>query len=131
MTEKPASSANRHPSPALLERFINVQEQELVLRGQEIDLRKQNEANSHEYAKAALEANVKDRDAERSCMKDTMKYQYLFAGLVIMFLIILFCIALFLNKDAIVMEIIKAIMFFGAGGVGGYAYAKKLPKENS
>lgn len=131
MTENKPSSPNKQPSPALLERFINVQEQEVVLRGQELDLRKQNDANAHEYAKAALEANVKDREAERSCMKDTMKYRYIFAGLIIFFLIILFCLALFLNKDAIVMEIIKAIMFFGTGGIGGYAYAKKAYRENS
>lgn len=123
-------SPNQQLSPALVERLLNIQEQEVVLRGQELNLRKQNDANAHEYAKAALEANVKDREAERSCMKDTMKYRYIFAGLIIFLLIILFCIALFLNKDAIVMEIIKAIMFFGAGGIGGYAYAQKIHKEN-
>lgn len=125
------NSVNKHPSPALLERLINVQEQELILRGQEIDLRKQNDSNTHEYAKAALEANVKDREAERSHMQNTMKHRYVFAAIIIILLTALFCFALHLGKDNIVMEIIKAIMFFGTGGLGGYAYAKNNSKENS
>jgi hypothetical protein len=125
----PSQNQTQHPSPALLERFINVQEQELVIRGQEIDLRKQNDHNAHDYAKAALEANVKDREAERNHVANTTKFCYIFAGIVIFFLMVLFCFALYLNKDVIVMEIIKAIMFFGTGGIGGYALAKKAPKD--
>ena len=132
MNEKNSNSSNaKHPNPALFERFLNVQEQELVLRGQEIDLRKLNDTNTHEYAKAALSANVKDREAERSYMKNVMKDRFIFAGIVIFFLVLLFCFALYFDKDAIVMEIVKAIMFFGAGGIGGYAYARTPSNENS
>jgi uncharacterized membrane protein YcjF (UPF0283 family) len=130
MNDKPQSQ-NKHPSPALLEKFINVQEQELIIRGQEIDLRKQSDGNAHEYAKAALEANVKDREAERTHIANITKSRYIFAGIIIFFLIILFCFALFLNKDQIVMEIIKAIILFGSGGISGYAFGKRIPKDQS
>jgi len=102
-----------------------------VIRGQEIDLRKQNDRNAHDYAKAALEANVKDREAERNHVAGIAKFRYLFAGIIILFLVVLFCFALFMNKDQVVMEIIKAIMFFGSGGISGYALGKKSPKDNN
>ncbi|CEG60986.1 hypothetical protein [Legionella micdadei] len=53
---------NKHPNPALLERFLSVQEKELVMRGKELEIQQQNENNAHEYAKASLQANKEDRE---------------------------------------------------------------------
>lgn len=121
----PPENTPPHVNPALIEKFINVQEKELVIRGQELELKKLNDSNSHEYAKAALDANVTDREAERKNNANILKYGYIFGGAVIFLLVILFVFALFLNKDQIVMEILKAIIFIGSGGISGYALGKK------
>lgn len=120
-----SGNSDKHPSPALLEKFIDIQEKELVMRGQEIELRKQSDSNAHAYAKAALEANIKDREAERSHVASITNHRFIFLAIIIILLICSFCFALYINKDQIVMEIIKAIMFFGTGGLGGYAWGKK------
>lgn len=39
--------------------------------------------------------------------------------------------ALYLNKEQIALEIIKAIIFLASGGIGGYAYGKSTNKQQS
>lgn len=42
-------------------------------------------------------------------------------GFISLLLIAGTCYALYLGKDQIVMEFLKAILFFATGGVGGYS----------
>ncbi len=130
MSNEIAQNAEQHPSPALIERFIDIQEKELVIRTQEIDLKKQSDNNAHDYAKAALDANIKDRTEERKHAADVIKLRYIFSGIIIVGLIIFLGFALSQDKDQIVMEIIKAIMFFCTGGIGGYAVGKRAKNNN-
>lgn len=121
----------RAPSQSeLIAQFIKTQENELIIRAQELELKKQTDANSYEYAIKALDANVLDRQSERNHNQSVAKGRYIFAGVVIVALFILFAIALFLNKDAIVMEIIKAILYITTGGIGGYSLAKTKGKSD-
>lgn len=132
MSDKLSKNSNQHPSPALMERILNSQEQQLVIRDKEIDLQKQIDRNTHDYAKAALEVEAKDKESERVHKAIMIKLRYIFAGIIIVCLFSLFGFALYLNKDQIVMEIIKAIMYFGAGGFGGYYYSEgKKSKDNN
>jgi hypothetical protein len=112
------------PDPALINRWLTVQERELMLRTEELALRKQADNNAFEYSKAALDANVKDREAERGHAKITIKYGYIFASVIIIGLFIFLGVALFLNKEQIAMEIVKAIIYLAVGGMSGYAYAR-------
>jgi hypothetical protein len=55
-----------------------------------------------------------------------------FAGIVVLVLAGFVAYALHLNKDQIALEIIKAIAFLAAGGMGGYAigrYRSSQPKD--
>lgn len=127
-----SSAQNPQPlDPTLINRFLTVQEKELVIRTEELALKKQADNNTFEYSKAALDANVKDREAEREHAKTTIKYWYIFASVItIVFFIFLGC-ALYLNKEQIALEIIKAIIFLASGGIGGYAYGKSENKQQS
>lgn len=61
-----------------------------------------------------------------------IKHRHIYYGIVLIGLIILVGFALYMNKDQIVMEALKAILLFGSGGIGGYAYAKtkKDPEQS-
>ncbi len=117
-------SKNNHPNPAVIEKFLAVQEQEIIMRGKELEIRKQANEFSHEYATAALQANKEDRECSRRHEATVINNRYIFSGIVLLFLMSLVGFALYLNKDQIVLEAMKAILFFGSGGIGGYAYAK-------
>ncbi|HFL3398971.1 TPA: hypothetical protein ACG3NN_002875 [Legionella pneumophila] len=119
-----------HPNPALIEKFLAVQEQELVMRGKELEVHQQNNNNTHEYALAALQANKEDREAIRTHQEKIIKTRYIFSGIILVFLFVLIGFCLYLNKDQIVLEILKAVLFFASGSGLGYAYAKKTSKNN-
>lgn len=130
MNEK---NKNMHISPDLIEKMIAVQEKDLIMRNEELQLQKeiqqQSHANAHEYSLAALQANVNDRQASRKHEENTIRHRYIFSGIILAGLICLIGFALYLNKDQVVMEALKAVLFFGSGGIGGYAYAKKSIKH--
>lgn len=76
------TNSPQNPPPldsASINRFLTVQEKELVIRTEELALKKQADNNTFEYSKAALDANVKDRAAEREHAKTTIRYWYIFA----------------------------------------------------
>jgi hypothetical protein len=110
--------------PALIQKFIDLQQKEMELRSSELILKKQQDDNSFEYAKLALDAQAKDRESERNNAKTINKHRYYFASFIIGGLFLLFIYALYLGKDAIVTEIIDSIVKVGIGGIGGYAWAK-------
>jgi uncharacterized membrane protein YcjF (UPF0283 family) len=121
---------NNHPSPAIIEKFLNNQEKELELRCKELDLQQQSNNNSHEYAIAALQATKEDMEATRNHEATVIKSRHLFAGATLFGLIILVGFALYLNKDQIVLETLKAIILFGSGGLSGYGYAYMRTKKD-
>ncbi len=76
---------------------------------------------THEYSLRLLDGELMDRQREREHLKSTNMN----AGILIAFLSLLLaagiCYALYLNKDQLVMEFLKAILFLVTGGVGGYS----------
>lgn len=115
---------NNHPNPAVIEKFLALQEQEIVMRGKELEIQQQGNNNSHEYAKAALQANKEDREATRNHKIQSKKLTFLFSGIVFVFFIAFLTCALLLNKDEIVKEIIKAVIYVSTSGIGGYFIGK-------
>lgn len=114
---------------ATIEKFLSIQEKELMVREKELEHSKQAKVFDHEYALKALDAQVKDQEGIRRHESRNNIYIYIFSGTIIIGLFFLLGLALIYNKDPIVMEIIKAIMYFGAGALGGYSWGKS--KENN
>jgi hypothetical protein len=50
----------------------------------------------------------------------------IFAGVMSILLIAFISYALYLNKDQVALEVLKALIFLFAGGIGGYALGKIL-----
>lgn len=116
-------------TPEVMEKIVNNQEKEIILRQQELELRKQADSNNFSYANASLEANLKNLESQRKHSSQESVYRYIFSGIVVFLLISLIAIGFYLNKDQAAMEIIKVVMYVGIGAFGGYSYGKSIPKD--
>ncbi|MHB8822597.1 MAG: hypothetical protein ACYDAI_02505 [Trichloromonadaceae bacterium] len=96
-----------------------------------MDLQKQADNNSYQYAQAALGAQAKDRDASCTHQLATRKTTYLFIFALVVIIAGLMAYAIGSGNQAIAMEIIKAIIFLVSGGSGGYALAKSKQGNNA
>jgi hypothetical protein len=101
----------------------------LISRQTEQELRKRHLETTHEYSLKLLDAEFLDRQREREHQKSAN----ITAGILVAFLSLLLaagiCYALYLNKDQLVMEFLKAILFLVTGGVGGYSL--KMVRDKS
>lgn len=107
-------------SPETINQLLANQEKELELRAKELSLQTQQDKNSFEFSKSALAAQVNDRSEQREFIKNSQKNMYIFIGVIVLAIIVMLVIALFLNKDTIVVETLKILLSLVAGGIGGY-----------
>lgn len=124
-------SKPNHISPDLMQQFLNTQNKEIELRTQELVLRKQADNNSFEYGKASLAATERDRTAERKHRSGMFQSVLIFISLVTLVVVAFLAYALWLNKDNIALEVIKAIILVMVSGGGGYAMGSKKSAENA
>ncbi len=111
-------------TPELLEQILQNQAKELELRYNELNLKKQEDNNSYEFAKAALSAKSSDRKDEREHDRQTQKTVLIFAAVITLVVTTLIIYALSIGKDSFAMELIKAVIFILSGGAGGFAIGK-------
>src|SRR5688572_9822393 len=99
------------PDPELLERFLSLQESELATRGEELRIRELEITKSHEFSKDGLQAQTTDRQNARQARQTSYNYRYVFLGIIALIIIGFLGFAMYLNKDAIALEIVKAAGF--------------------
>ncbi len=114
-----------------MNKFIDVQAKELTIREKELEHSIKFRKYDHEYALKALDAQVKDREGIRQAYYSSNKFRYGFATIAIIGLFVLFCVAILYDKDQIVMEIIKAIIYVGVGALGGYSWGSRGKKATN
>jgi preprotein translocase subunit SecG len=119
----PAPQPIEENKDELFKIFLDNQSKELSLRSEELVLKKQEDSNTFEYSKQALDKKVDDRKDQRTHEKSLRKMTLFFAGGVIVLLVALVAFALHSNKDDIAEEIIKALVYVSGGAFGGYGYA--------
>src|SRR5690348_13455030 len=98
---------NQNINPGMLNVFLSNQQKELVLREQEIELRKQQEDHAFEFSKQALEVKQKELANQRQNNLDILKYKYNFAVIAMVMIATFIICALYLNKEQIVLELVK------------------------
>ena len=75
----------------------------------------------HEYSLRLLDAQLVDRQRDREHQKSTNTNSSVIVGFLSLLFTAAICYALYLNKDQLVMELLKAVVFLVTGGVGGYS----------
>lgn len=116
-----------HPplAPATIAQLVENQSKELELRAQELSLQRQADSHGFEFGKKALEAQIDDRRMQRDYSQQMQRSQHYLVSFLALLVFGIITAALFLNKEAIASEIIKAVGYMTAGGFGGYGLRKK------
>lgn len=123
------NNSSETPQNNVLEKFLENQSKKIRLREQQLELRKQTEQHEYEFAKASLEIQERALVIQsREAIKKT-NYRYIFIVTILLFVLIFIISALYLNKDQIVLELIKAALYILGGGTGGYYLGRKYSKE--
>ncbi len=105
---------------AQLDRFLELQAQELGLRAREMDLRQQELQNAHAYSEQSLRAQLEDRDAERRHQHQERVASYGFVAFLFTALLAVLLTALLMGKDEFARELLKAVLYVVPAGAGGY-----------
>lgn len=106
----------------LLNKILDNQARELVLKEKEIEAQNKHDKNSLEFAKISLKAQSEDTSKNIKHHTNIISMRYWFAGIVITIISMLIAYALATGNNAFALEVIKAIAFLIAGAVGGYGY---------
>jgi len=130
MSQPPDKSQDISPPPFNVGLFLQNQAQEIALRRGEIELKREQAQQNFEYANKALAAQLEDREQERAFVHKGQQGARIFIDAMVIVLAVFLSIALFLDKDQIALEIVKAIGFLFAGGIGGYAIGRQQVKTN-
>lgn len=116
----------------------DLRDEQLELARQIVDLdRERVEANReevrlhHEQATKALDLNAQDRREERQTYVHLTRMRLWVVGLVAAAIFILVGVALFVEQPDIAKQIIEAVVYLGAGGIGGYAAGRLRGSENA
>ena len=76
---------------------------------------------THEYSLKALDGQLTDRQREREHQKTTNTIATILIAFLSLLLVAGISYALYLNKEQLVIEFLKDIVFLVTGGVGGYS----------
>ena len=88
--------------------------------------------NNGKVADKAIAAQLEDRKNFRQCEITQRKHYYWFAGVVFLGIVAFSFYALYLNKEAIVLDFVKIVVAFAGGyGVGRYRRSRSTTQEES
>jgi hypothetical protein len=119
-TTPPPKSVSRAPKPPeWLESFIEVQREEVRVRAGELEIRKLQAENGHDYALKALDAMSADRKEERQSRGSQRVWRYVFAGIVLITSAGLLVFLVDRGKDELAEELVKLVAYVAVGGLGG------------
>lgn len=104
-----------------MRRILDYEANDIVTRQTQQEIRKREIETGHEYSLKLLDVQLMDRQRDREYFKSTNTNGSIVVAFLGVLLVAAFCYALYLNKDQVVMEFLKAVLFLVTGGVGGYS----------
>jgi hypothetical protein len=111
-------------SPAVVERLVENQAQQLQLKAEELELQRQKDKNAFEFGKESLKVQAQDREKQREHDRIVRLQVLVFAGVIVLLIISLLVFSLWMGKDAFAGEVLKGAVFLVSGFAGGYGTAK-------
>lgn len=129
-TESPAPQQPAY-DPSFVQQFLDNQTVELHIKQQELEIKKKEVDNSHEYAVKLLDAQLVDRQQTRQHDKANSNLGGCIVLIVSLAVIGSLCYALHLNKDQFVKEFLQTLVIvLSSGGVGYSIGAAKKKKDD-
>lgn len=110
-----------------INRMLDIQEQQMMLRGRELDIQEQDQANQKEMAEKSITAVSADREHERACTLDdkrNLRKNIFWIAIAILVVILLLA---WMDKDSIIQDVIK----FGLGALAGFGFSKIREKKDN
>lgn len=117
-------------SPEFIEKWLENQNKQVEAKARETELQFQQDDHAFEFGKLSLEAQSKDRVDERANGRKSQRDRLIFVLVVILVIAILVAAALFLGKDVVALELVKAVLFITAGAAGGYGYGRTKGRQD-
>ena len=126
---QPPQSPTPQITPELLERMLSIQEAELATRAKEFEIRQLEITKGHEFSTEGLNAQITDRQNAREAKQKGDNAKYIFTGIIVGIVVIFLVIALYINKDAIALEVVKGAILVAAGYLGGKYHQKSKDEK--
>lgn len=115
---------NDPSSKELVQKFLDVQVQEIEIRKKELDVNQHYDDNNLNYAKEALKAQKEDRECERAYRHRTIKLFFIFGSIILLILVGFLVFAVMYGKEDLAMKVIEMVIVFAGGSAGGYAVGR-------
>lgn len=135
MSDKPVPGNGNGKPPQLteqtLKQLIEAQTKEQALRSQELQIRAQELAYQSKNASEIIAAQERDREKERIHNRRMLRGPLICLTLVFVLILVFFCVALYMGKDAVVLDIVKIASGMVAGGAGGYGIGRAKKQQDS
>ena len=115
--------------PEMVEKLLEVQAREQNIRGQELVIRQQEITHNAKHASEILAAQERDREKGRIHERKQTLGRMVFSVILVLLVLVFIIVALWMNKDALVLDLVKVMLGFAAGAVGGYSYKSIRTKQ--
>ena len=133
MTEhvpKKAEGIPRGVSEATIQRMLSLQESRITLELKQADIQLKELDHNQKIADKSIDAQASDRRDERAVNKTGQMHRLVFAAFIVMVTVALIVFALYIGKEAIVLDIVKVLCGFAGGyGVSSYISAKHKSQD--
>lgn len=116
--------------PELVDKLLALQEQDLQFKGEQLTLEREREANLQELAKASIDAQLQDRQAQREHLERQQKSRLYVVALAMVLVVALCIYAISHEKDGVVLELIKLLAVFIGGWGTGYGLRNKSSRSS-
>lgn len=126
---KPQLPAPRQLSDETIRALIEQQAREADNRAKELQLRTIELQQNANHAKEILNAQERDREAERVHTRKSQRDKLIFAAIIVLLLVGMMVLGLYLQQPALVRDILQTLFTLAAGAIGGYGAAKVKAKQ--
>jgi Flp pilus assembly protein TadB len=117
-------------SESTIQRMLSLQESRITLELKQADIQLKELDHNQKIADKSIDAQASDRKDERAVNKTVQMHRLIFAAFIVLIIVCLIVFALYLGKEAIVLDIVKVLCGFAGGyGISSYISAKSKDDE--
>jgi len=128
---KKDSNLPQQPPTEFIERFLELQNKELELRGHELGLEIEREKNNRSVAEISIKANLEDRKNHRNHLERKSKHGLRAVSIFLLIIAGVICYCLHLGKEALLIKSVEVIGLLVAGFMGGYGYKTSRTEDKN